>query len=357
MIPFSAVQAWQDGLPGAARQRAMAALRELVGEIIQQRVHFLCGAGMSKSSSVPLAGELTARMVRQILFGNENSDQDKTAVEQVASKYSLETAAEAFRKTKGPTELNALIERSVAKGTGKEHAGHRALDYLASNGFIKKVYTTNFDKLIETGLGGKAVTITDLDSDLERLRQITTAQSELVPVLHLHGVGGGECLIVEAETFALDRPLARLMMADMVTHSFVWVGYSMSDLDVRHIFLEIRSLLARHKREKRPFVVLPLTTSGTTQAYEWRVADEIWSARGCRFIPGRAEDVLPAVVAQLRRAQSEDRVKQLVKNAGGDSESNTDIEVKTRELEQLAARTGANFDQVVEDIARQEEII
>src|SRR6185503_4635748 len=229
----------------------------------------------------------------------------------------------------GLSELNRLIQRVVERATGKAHAGHKALEFFASHSFIDRLYTTNFDTLLEEGLGERGISITDTDQDLSLLHDIQRGiKGAIIPILHLHGVVGRECLFLESNTYELDRPLAKLMIADMVTHSFVWVGYSLIDLDLRRLFLALRDMLAKHQRENRPFVVYPLTTDLSAQEREWELSDQIWKARGCHYLPGAAETLLPALVAQVRRLRSDDSVRKLVIKAGGDPDNPDEIAAK-----------------------------
>lgn len=357
MIPITAVETWCNSLPLAAHSAARKRLTDLAQAVIDHRVQFLCGAGMSKASGLPLSSQLGVRMAKRLLLGNEDAP-DVPAISASAGKFSVETIAEAYVHELGSSELNRLIERVVQRGTGKAHAGHKALEFLASQSFIDRLYTTNFDTLLEEGLGERGTAITDSDQDLRLLHEIQEGRKgAAVPVLHLHGVVGRECLFLESNTHELDRPLAKLMTADMVTHSFVWVGYSLTDLDLRRLFLALREMLARHDRENRPFVVYPLTTDATAQESEWQLADQIWKARGCHYLPGAAEVLLPALVSKIRRLRSDASVRKLVIKAGGDPENATEIATKTDEIAKVVAVGVGDFDDTVEDLARQEGVL
>lgn len=312
---------------------------------------------MSKASGIPLSQQLAVKMAKRLLIGSEEAAED-TSITAAASKFTIETIAEAYVNEFGPTELNGLIQRTVGGPIGRTHAGHRALEFLASESLIDRVYTTNFDNLLEDGLGGRGTTITDSDQDLSLLHRINKGEvGSKVPVLHLHGVAGKECLFLESNTYELDRPLAKLMIADMVTHSFVWVGYSLSDLDVRRLFLGLRFMLAKHQRENRPFVVYPLTEDPGAEEREWELSDAIWKSRGCHYLPGSAEIFLPALVARMKRLRSDARVRKLVKNAGGNPEDTSEIARKSAEIMEIVAIGVGDYDDTVEDLARQEGVL
>jgi hypothetical protein len=358
MIPLTAVEEWVDKLPVTVRGDARSKLRDLARITIDRRVQFLCGAGMSKGSGVPLSADLSLRMMTRLLVGDDQViDAATKKFPAIAAKYAVETIAEAYKKRYGATELNLLIDSIVTAGEPKPHAGHVALEFLANNGHLKKVYTTNFDRLIESGLGERAKTISDTDSDLEAYATIQRSSRGSLPVLHLHGVAGGDPLFLESNTYELNRPIAKLMIADMVTDTFVWVGYSLTDLDIRGIFLALRDMLAHHGRVKRPFVIHPLLTEADSQEYEWQLANKVWDARGCEFIPGTAEDFLPALVAQVRRTKSEGLVRLMIKKSGGDPGNADEVDKKTSDIIKVCAAGVSDYDQTVEDLARQEGVL
>jgi hypothetical protein len=141
-----------------------------------------------------------------------------------------------------------------------------------------------------------------------------------LPVLYLHGTLESGYRLSESDTYNLDTPLARLMVADMVLNWFVWIGYSLTDADLRTLYLSTRDLLAREGLVKKPFVIHPLnpnesdsTKRDEAKNKEWKLADAVWKARGVRFIPGRAEVFLPALVERVRRGWGDELAVKIIK--------------------------------------------
>lgn len=227
----------------------------------------------------------------------------------LATRYPLESIASAYLVERDHPRLRDLLRQEFAQQDAEPHDGHKALEYLASHGYIDRVYTTNFDDLIEQSLGARAVSITDEDPDA-LLRALETDE---IPVIHLHGSVGYRCLIAEEETYSLDTPLARVMASDMVTCHFVWIGYSMSDVDLRGLYLSIRELLKRDDLVKTSYFVHPAGS-----AEECRLAELVWQARGGRYIAAGADEFLPALVRAARRARGDEVVSELLGSEGKD---------------------------------------
>jgi hypothetical protein len=305
-------------------------LRTIASLVVERKVQFLCGAGMSKASGCPLAGQLAAEIVAAMLGETVTSD-----IRKLAELYPFEAIAGAYVQKRDRRRLTGLIERALEAGKGKKHAGHDALVYLADQGYIDRVYTTNFDSLIEDAFSTRAATpVTDDDAYLVHEAR---AKNE-IPVLHLHGrLEGGKYLIAEGETYDLDTPLARILMADLVTHWFVWVGYSLNDVDLRSMYLSMRDMLARTQDlVKKPYVVHPLGSGDVTARLELELATAIWESRGASFVPMTAEEFLPALVTQVKRFEGDKWAIRLALKFGFDPASDEDLQQVWERARQLS---------------------
>lgn len=333
MTPDTTITTWLEAIPEEARQPSKKDLRQLAADLLDRRVEFLCGAGMSKAAGGPLAEDLVIAMASEILDGPPARKPYPDHLIEISKLYPLEAVAEAYLGEHDYPRLKRLLAQFLGPIKGKRHAGHEALEYFATQRLINKVYTTNFDTLVEEGLGGKGTTI--VDANVNDIREEQEAGQ--TPVLHLHGTIERDFLISESSTYSLDTPLSTIMRADMTTHTFVWVGYSLSDVDLRTIYLSLRDMLTKSKLAKRPFVVHPLSTN---TEIEWRLARAVWHARGGTFIPGKAEHFLPALQSQVRRWEAEELVRVIIEQKGGNPEDSREVDQVWSDARELAEETG-----------------
>ncbi|HRZ58039.1 MAG TPA: SIR2 family protein [Candidatus Paceibacterota bacterium] len=332
----NSVQRWLDSIPEAARDESVTRIKQLADLVLSRKVQFLCGAGMSKASGLALASELNARLIQEMLAGTDSS-----VLVSLSTKYPLEITAEAYLKVGlDQSRLNALIGQELGKGTGKIHDGHRSLEWFASQGFIDRVWTTNFDSLIEDAFAERGMCI--CDKNVDELKRSRNANK--VPVFHLHGTPESEALLTETDTYELVTPLSKLFMADMVTNWLIIVGYSLADTDLRTISLSMREMLKKQRLAKRPYIVLPVSNDASLGKAEWRLAEKIWDAREMLFIPGTAELFLPALREEVRRSRCDNFARVLVKRRGGDPNSPAELEKAWGEARSLAEKSELGTD-------------
>lgn len=317
-------------------------IKSLARLVFEKQVIFLCGAGMSKGSKLPLADHLRAEMVQVFLDQNGQIDPKESSL--VANSFPLEAIAGAYELEYGDDRLLGLLREKYRTASSPLHDGHKALEELATAGYINKVYTTNFDDLIEKAFAepaGRGVSVTDSDANY-----VHRAMREgKFPVIHLHGKideEAGNPLITEKKTYQLDTPLARLLMADMVTHSFVLVGYSLSDPDLRSIYFSMNAILSRGAGlAKKPYVVHPLRNVGSAvESLELHFTSRLWDARNMTYLPLTAEEFLPTLAMEVDRVLCDDFAKQIASQNGLDPENPGHVDKVWEEARNLYAHRG-----------------
>lgn len=310
------IDKWRTSLPIAAQAAAMANISLVARDVIRGEVCFLFGAGMSKASGGMLGEELAELLARQLLNCPPAQPTPET-VKQFLKKYPLEAVAQAYVTISDRPHLNHLIREHFSNLPKKEHLGHKALEHLISAGKIDRIYTTNYDRNIEDSLGERAIPIAD--SNIDEFQN--SIKDGCFPVLHLHGLAPQECLLEESETYKLDTPLARLLIADLTIRQFVWVGYQLSDPDLRGIYLSLQNMMKPKKLARRPYVILPMESDGN-----YHLESLVWDGRYAKLVPGKAEDFLPALVEQVKRTKAQDLVPLILNKRGGDSKSHEEQE-------------------------------
>lgn len=337
-----AMEVWKNQLPSEAVTECLTRINEIALHLSKRKVEFLCGAGMSRASKLPLASDISAALASRLISSDPNS------IRELSTKYPLEAIAEAFQKANEPPALKQLIEETLNARTALIHDGHRALESLASRGYINSIYTTNFDNLLEQpSFSTKAISITDSNVD----SIVTNRSPNTIYILHLHGTVDTKCLITESQTYSLETPLSLLFKADIVTKWFVWIGYSLSDPDLRTIYLSMRDMLRSKELHRKPFVVHPLESEDLDDRnrhnLEWHLANKVWDARGATFLPGKAEIFLPALVEKVRRIDADKLVDLIIKKR---AENPDNPRVEEKDSIWLEARNIAQKSELGDDI-------
>ena len=120
----------------------------------------LAGSGVSRAAKIPTGWEITLDLVRKLAeLRKETCDPDPE--QWYRNTFSKEAdysdLLDALCGT--PTERQQLLRGYIEpspdehdEGAKQPTAAHRAIAALAAKGFIRVILTTNFDRLIETGL-------------------------------------------------------------------------------------------------------------------------------------------------------------------------------------------------------------
>lgn len=155
------------------------------------------------------------------------------------------------------------------------------------------LFTTNWDTLIEEELSEGAVTITNNNLKMFELEEILL---EKIGVVHLHGTFEDEPLIKESDLMSTDRPLFSLFLAELMTKSFVFVGYSLSDPNMRALYFRVDDILNRQRQNLRKltYIVFPAKND-----VDRSVSAATWSARNAKYIPLAADEFFERLHGRL----------------------------------------------------------
>jgi hypothetical protein len=121
-------------------------------------------------------------------------------------------------------------QKGVGVSTSKVH------EAIVKAGF-RKIYTTNFDRWLERACEywkiahRKILTVNDL----------ATRQDGALEIVKFHGDFDDDKSLVLTETSYLERldfeaPMDLMLRADVLRHPVLFVGYSLSDINVRYLF-------------------------------------------------------------------------------------------------------------------------
>lgn len=241
----------------------------LIDEIRTGNCVLFVGAGLSAQSGLPTWAELMTPLAQQ-LGVSEKTDYTHIAqyYQNQMGRHGLITKIiEALKKPTAPSEVHQLI---------------------ASLPF-QVIFTTNYDSLLERALSSEGKSLTVTVSDVGAAYW----SADKVQVIKMHGsIDDPESLVITADdysTYFRRHPLiTNVLKTQLLTKTFLFLGYSLSDPDFNMIFDEIRFDAEMHRRIS--FCITP---------HADRLAVDDWKRKGIEIILSDALPLLREVQKQL----------------------------------------------------------
>jgi len=256
---------------------------DLIAAIRDRRAILFAGAGVSMTVGLPSWSTLIEQMARELGLDPKVSAEPDT---------NYFTLAEYYRLTKGSIgPLRSWMDRnwSIPEETLKTSRVHALIARLD----FPLIYTTNFDRNLETAfaLHGKDFV------KIVTAKDVAQARDGVTQIVKLHGDFDDDPSIVIAETDYLERlsfesPLDIKFRADALGRPILFVGYSMSDLNIRFLLHRLwRTWQASGYEKDRPqSYVFMLRPNAVDEAVLDPRADRarLQAGRGAGDVPGEA---------------------------------------------------------------------
>jgi len=252
--------------------------------IKERNVILFVGAGVSASLGLPTWSKLIEKM-------GEDLGYDKKLFSQYGDNLIL---AEYYSLVKGHIrELKKLLEEEQASKQHmvKDSPVYRAIVELD----CPIIYTTNYDHFLENAYEAAKKSyrrIVDVD-DLVDLEPATTQ------IVKFHGDYTVEESIVLTESSYFERlnfesPMDIKLRADMLGKSILFLGYSLSDINIRLLIYKLDQLWKKSNLPKRPQSYIFLPTPNEVQ-------ERILESRGITAIIGEKLDKSESMSDFLQR--------------------------------------------------------
>ncbi len=224
-------------------------LEDLRENIKNKNVILFVGAGISATLGLPTWSQLISHIADEL-------DYDANLFKQYGDSLTL---AEYYYLEKGRIgELRSWMDQNwnISKDDIKKS---KIFETIAKLDF-PLIYTTNYDKCLERAFeawGKKYKTIVGVDD-------LVNIDSNVTQIVKFHGDTISDDSIVLTESSYFDRldfesPLDIKLRSDMLGKSLLFVGYSLSDINIRLLIYKLDKLWKNSNTGKRPnsYIFLP----------------------------------------------------------------------------------------------------
>ena len=263
-------------------------IEDLARRIRDKSVVLFAGAGLSVSLGLPTWSQLTYEMANQLGYDPEVLIRPSTSYLTMAEFYKLEMSSI------GP--LRSWMDRNWIV-TEENLRSSRVFNQIVDLDF-PFIYTTNYDRNIEEihRLRGKKF------SKITSVKDISRAASDATHIVKFHGDFDDDKSIVLTESDYYERlnfesPLDIKFRSDTLGRSILFVGYSLSDINIRLLLYKMQQMwknsgTIEHKPPIYMFMVRP-------DPVQERVLDS-WGIRTIISDEQSASDALPSLFDQLK---------------------------------------------------------
>jgi hypothetical protein len=234
-----------------ANVETSSSIEALADAIEKRRAILFVGAGASMSVGLPSWDRLIDHLLEEL-------GMDRSAIEGMNGGYQM--LAEFYRLKKGSiASLRSWLDRNWQ--VSSERVSRSPLHRLIVDLKFPIIYTTNYDRNLEVAFDIHRQPY----AKIANAKDIAQAADGVTQIVKYHGDFGDETSLVLTETDFLDRlsfdsPLDIKFRSDALGRTILFVGYSMSDPNIRLLLHRIWGTWKRSGYEKdRPqsFIFMP----------------------------------------------------------------------------------------------------
>lgn len=217
---------------------AVKAYGELVDAVRDRRSILFAGAGVSMAVGLPSWSQLIEHMRTELELGPEDTDAD------------YQTLAEYYRLQQGSIgALRSWMDRTWS--VSEERVAKSRIHELLVALDFPILYTTNYDNNLEAAYRHHRRDFIKIVS----ARDLTRAREGQSQIVKFHGDFEDDRSLVLAETDYFDRlefdsPLDVKFRADTLGRTLLFIGYSMSDMNIRLLLHKLRRTWAQSGRQQ-----------------------------------------------------------------------------------------------------------
>jgi hypothetical protein len=195
-------------------------------KIIPQDTILFVGAGLSMSLGLPSWSELIGDIGVELGY-------DPDIFRGLSGPLAL---AEYYEITKGSLGPLRSILDVKWHGSGVDISKSEAHQLIVKLGFYR-IYTTNFDRWLELAFDHHKAPY----HKITNVNEIAESTPGALDIIKFHGDFDQDDSLVITESNYFDRlefesPLDVVLRADALSHPFLFIGYSLADVNIRYLF-------------------------------------------------------------------------------------------------------------------------
>jgi SIR2-like protein len=206
----------------------------LIDAVRARQAVLFVGAGVSRHLGLPTWTELIREMAKQLEYDPAVFDQHGGYLE-LAEYYRLQ------KSSMGP--LRSWMDRSWHTDEARVDSSrvHQAVIHLK----FPIIYTTNYDRWLEIAFARNGEAFTKIAN----VGDFTNIRDGITQIVKLHGDFDDDASLVLTETsyferLALESPLDIKLRSDTMGKSILFVGYSLSDINIRYWLYKLHRIWA-----------------------------------------------------------------------------------------------------------------
>lgn len=223
----------------------------LTGAIERRRAILFVGAGVSMSVGLPSWQTLIDHLLDELELDPNVIDGMRDGYQMLAEYYRL--------KQGGIGTLRSWLDRNWK--VSEERVATSQLHKLIVELNFPAIYTTNYDRNLETAFEVHAKPY----AKISNAKDIASARSDVTHIIKYHGDFSDDSSLVITETdflnrLSFDSPLDIKFRSDALGRTILFIGYSMSDPNIRLLLHRIwQTWEGSGHKEDRPqsFVFMP----------------------------------------------------------------------------------------------------
>ena len=254
----------------------------------QKNLIFFVGAGVSKNLGLPSWSQLIDEMAKQL-------DYDPSVFKTYGDQYSL---AEYYRIKKGNIgSLRSWMDTKWHSDSIKIE--NSEIHKIIVEGDFDIIYTTNYDRWIENAhkhYSKEFVKITNVSD----LTQVNDGKRQIIK---FHGDFSSDDSIVLDESSYFERldfenPLDIKLRSDILGKSVLFIGYSLSDINIRLLFYKLNKLWNRYGinfARPKSYIFSPKHNP---------IREAILDKRGVKMLDSNIDDPKKALISFLQELVS-----------------------------------------------------
>lgn len=203
-----------------------------IGEIDTENTILFVGAGVSQNLGLPSWSALMDEVAKQLGY-------DPVIFKLFGGYLSLAEFFEIERGSIGPLRSWMDVNWHGKEIEVEKSEVHKA---IVQAGF-RKIYTTNFDRWLE-----KACEHWNINyRKILTVKDLTAKQRGELEIVKFHGDFEDDATLILTESSYFERlnfesPIDQMLRADVLRHPVLFVGYSLSDINVRYLFHKLSKI-------------------------------------------------------------------------------------------------------------------